>query len=134
MKLILLLLAICLLFPSLAMAQYQPGIPSGSCGLMYAQPQRPVVKKYWNEAGLKKYSMDAKEAGKFRADLTAQALAALIGKYDTQAPMAYAYKQRIAAEAVIYADETLVQMGLITFEEVKPEQPAKPVVAQKGPK
>lgn len=85
-----------------------------SCGAVpILQPPIPKYKRIWNEDGLKRYSMTLKEAGKYRADLTAKVLVELVkdspGEMIRYAP----------SSAVVLADDTLIRMGLIKLQPIK---------------
>lgn len=96
-----------------------PGQNPPTCGEFGAVQSKPVMLR-WNEDEARKYGMSVSEAQRYRAELIARAVEALITKLDFDATLPH-HRRAVANRAMLMADSTLLQMGVLYEVEVKPE-------------
>lgn len=84
-------------------------------------PRKPIVQTQlvWSPQGLSEWSMSKQDAIKLRGELVKSALGALIQKSNLTDENIVAIRRDVARQAVAFADETLLAMGVYAVEIVK---------------
>lgn len=95
---------------------------AGKCQLCFAPQAEAQSVVVWNKDGLNHYSLTKSDAGKLHGQLTASAMSALITKIQNVNQFTPTDRHHIARDAVMFADEALVAMGVWAREEIKPAE------------